>query len=188
MELEEVFKNRRSVRNFKDQPVPMEIINEIIIDSTLAPNAGNEQPWKFIIIRNREMINRISSEGKANILRRIENNPGDYAERYKKMLLNEKFNVFYNSPAVIMIIGKSDLKNLYSDCALAACYLMMSATSKGLGTCWVNFATEIKDPNILEELGLPDNHKIIAPIALGYPVKIPEIPKRKEPQILKVVE
>ena len=100
------------------------------------------------------------------------------------MLQNEAFNIFHKAPTVILILGEACLKNLYVDCALAASYLMMSATSKGLGTCWVNFGTEIHDSELRDELGIPENHKIVAPIALGYPEKIPGIPHRREPQIL----
>ena len=74
------------------------------------------------------------------------------------------------------------------DCALAASYLMLSATSRGLGTCWVNFATEIRDPEMRGKLGIPDHHSIVAPIALGYPEKIPGVPHRKDPQILGIIE
>ena len=131
------------------------------------------------------MIKRISVESKKNILDRIASNPDDYAKKYEKMLQNEAFNIFYNAPTAILILGEACLKNLYVDCALAASYLMMSATSIGLGTCWVNFGTEIRDSDLCDELGIPENHKIVAPIALGYPKKIPGIPHRREPQILK---
>ena len=188
MTFKEILKNRRSVRNYQDKAVPMETIQAIIHDSILAPSAGNEQPWKFIVVNNREMLNKISAESKKNILERIASNPDDYARKYEKMLQNETFNIFYNAPAVILILGEANLKNVYVDCALVASYVMMSAASRGLGTCWINFGTEIYDQKMRNDLGIPDNHKIVAPIALGYPVKIPDPPKRKEPEILKVID
>ena len=187
MTFTEILKNRRSVRSFKSKEIPPEIINDVIHDSLFAPSAGNGQPWKFIIVNNREMIGRISIESKKNILKRIASNPGDYAKRYEQMLQKKGFNIFYNAPTVILILGDAGLKNLYIDCTLAACYFMMSATSKGLGTCWVNFGTEIYDENLRDELGIPENHKIVAPLALGYPEKIPDIPRRSEAQILKAL-
>jgi nitroreductase len=188
MTISEVFKNRRSIRNYLEKPIPSEIIQIILNDSILAPSAGNGQPWKFVIVNNQEMICRISIESKKNILKRIASNPDDFAKRYEQMLQKEGFNVFYNAPTVILILGDASLKNLYVDCALAASYLMMSATSKGLGTCWVNFGTEVYDTNLRNELGIPENHKIVAPIAIGYPEKIPDIPKRREPQICSIID
>lgn len=187
MTYEELLKNRRSIRKYTDDPVSLELVHEIIKESTFAPNAGNEQPWKFIVVNNKKMIEKISDESKKNILARILANPEDYAKKYQGMLKKESFNVFYNAPCLVLILGVSSLKNLYVDCALAAGYLMMAATSRGLGTCWVNFGTEIHDPVMKNELGIPDKYTIVAPISLGYPERIPPAPKRNEPEILKVV-
>ena len=133
------------------------------------------------------MIKKISEESKKNILARITANPDDYAKKYERMLQNDSFNVFYNAPCLVMILGQSNLKNLYVDCALAASYFMMAAVSRGLGTCWVNLGTEIYDPEMRNELGIPDNCTIVAPIILGYPERIPPAPKRRAPEILKII-
>ena len=188
MNLSDILINRRSVRNYQPKTVPIDIIQNIINDSILAPSAGNGQPWKFVVVRNKAKIDCISAECKKNFLERISSNPDDYAKRYEKMLQNEAFHIFYHAPAVVFIIGDSGVKNLIADCALAASYFMFSATAKGLGTCWINFGTELNNPELRDKLGIPENHKIVAPLALGYPVKIPAIPVRKEPQVLKVTE
>lgn len=82
------------------------------------------------------MINRMSEESKRSMLERMASNPGDYAKKYEKMLQNEALNIYYHSPAMVLILGDAKLKNFYVDCALAASYLMMSATSRGLGRSW----------------------------------------------------
>lgn len=187
MTFDELIRNRRSIRKFTDTPVSMEMVHELIQQSTFAPNAGNEQPWKFIVVNSKRMINKISDECKKNILARIGANPDDYAKKYQGMLKNESFNVFYNAPCLVMILGFSELKNLFVDCAMAGGYLMMAAVNSGLGTCWVNFGTEIHDPAMKYALGIPDNCKIVAPIILGYPEAIPAIPKRKDPEVLKII-
>lgn len=188
MQFEELLLKRRSIRNYQDKEVPLDLLKGLINDCILAPSAGNEQPWKFIIITDQEMINRISEESKRSILARIRSNKDDYAAKYEKMLRNDAFHIFYHAPAVVLILGKTGLKNLYVDCALAACYLMMSAAKNGLGSCWINFATEIHDHQLKGALGIPANHSVVAPIALGYPEKIPAIPKRKEAEIIRIIE
>ena len=130
MEFQELLQQRRSVRKYLDKEVPMDIIHELIKEVTFAPSAGNAQPWNFIIVNNKEMLQRMSDESKKNILNRINSNPGDYAEKYRKMLEKESFNVFYNAPCLIIILGKADYKNLYLDCTLAASYLMMASLSR----------------------------------------------------------
>ncbi|HYQ55968.1 MAG TPA: nitroreductase family protein [Draconibacterium sp.] len=188
MNLSEIIGKRRSVRNYQGKPVSMDIIRSIINNCILAPNAGNEQAWKFVVVRKREMIDRISAECKKSFLERVAANPNDPAQKYEKMIQNEAFHIFYHAPAVVFIIGDPTVKNFVTDCSLAACYFMLSATSKGLGTCWVNFGREINNSELRNELGIPENLKIVAPLALGYPKKIPAIPYRKAPQILKVIE
>nr|WP_319509341.1 nitroreductase family protein [uncultured Draconibacterium sp.] len=188
MMLDEIIQNRRSIRNYQDKPVSLVTIRSIIKDSTLAPSAGNEQPWKYLVVNNKAMLDRISDECRQNFIKRIAVNPGDPAKKYEKMLQNESFHIFYHAPAVVFIMGETNIKNLVADCSLAACYFMFLATEKGLGTCWVNFATAVSNPELRNELGIPANLKIVAPIALGYPKKIPAIPPRKEPQILNVIE
>lgn len=188
MQFTEILRTRRSIRKFMDKPVSVDVLKDIINDSTLAPSAGNEQPWKFIIINDKKMLKRISDESKKNILARIESNPDDYATKYEKMLKSETFNVFYNAPCLVLILGKSILKNVTIDCTLAATYFMMAATSRGLGTCWVNLGMEIHDPELIHELGIPEDSKIVAPLIVGFPEVIPSAPRRKEPEILKIIE
>ena len=138
MEFSELILKRRSVRKYNNNQVPINVLKDIIHDSLLAPSAGNEQPWKFIIVNNKYLLKKISDVCKNNILARIKNSPNDYASKYSNMLKNESFNIFYNAQSLIIILGESNIKNLQLDCTLAACYLMMSAASKGLGSCWIN--------------------------------------------------
>lgn len=187
MKFEEILKSRRAIRNYQNKPVSIDIIKEIIKDSTLAPSAGNGQPWKYIVVNNKELLKKMSDDSKNNMLARIAANPNDYAKKYEVMLNKETYNIFYNAPCAVIIIGQKDLKNLYVDCALAASYFMMSATSRGLGTCWVNFALAIKDPEIIQELGIPEKWQMVAPLVLGYPEKITPVPERKEPEIIKII-
>ena len=86
-----------------------------------------------------------------------------------------------------MIFGVSTVKDLYLDCSLAAGYFMFAAASRNIDTCWVNLGVEIYDPQIRNELGIPDDCTIVAPIILGYAEKVPPIPKRKDPEILKII-
>ena len=65
--MNDVFENiylRRSVRDYKPNDVPDDIIRELIKVGTYAPSAGNKQPWRFVVIKNREMIARLSGRAK----------------------------------------------------------------------------------------------------------------------------
>jgi len=187
MTFQEMLQNRRSIRDFQDKDVPLAVIQNIIRDSCLAPSASNGQPCHFIIIKNRELMKNLSDESKKNILSDAAKNPGALSKEYESLLSDEKFNVFYNAPCLIYIVGKKDVRSLDVDCALAVSYLMFAAARDGLGTCWIGFGTLIRDPEIKKEIGLPDNYRIVAPLVLGYPKTIPAPLERKAPQILKIV-
>jgi len=139
------------------------------------------------VVSCRKTIKALSDESKANLL-------GDHAEKkirlnpdYVTMLQNENFNVFYNAPCVIYIVGAKSVGSLDVDCALAASYIMFGAAARDLGTCWVALGANIRDPRIRAELGIPDNYRIVAPIILGYPKAIPPASERHAPEILRVI-
>lgn len=188
MDYVELIKTRRSIRDFEDRPVSLEMIKEIINESCLAPSSGNRQEWRFVIVNNKDWLKRLSDESKNNILKEIEVNPETYMSRYKEALKNEKFNVFYNAHCLILILGPRDNHSLEIDCTLMASYIMFSATARGLGTCWIGLGNYINNPGYLKELGITDDLKIVAPIILGYPKRIPRASERKDPQILGIID
>jgi len=187
MDYFELIKNRRSIRDFEDRAVSLELVKEIIKESCLAPSSGNRQEWRFVIVNNKDWIKRLSDESKNNILKEVEANPETYMSRYKEALKNKKFNVFYNAPCLIIILGPKDNHSLEIDCTLMASYIMFAATARGLGTCWIGLGNYINDPELLKELGIVDDCCIVAPIILGYPKRIPKASERREPQILGVI-
>jgi nitroreductase len=183
----DLLKERRSIRDFEDREVPLELIKKVIRDSCLAPSSANGQPWRFIIVNNRGWIKRLSDESKKNLLLHLEKNPDGHMKQYERALRNKDFNVFYNAPCLVYILAPRNIGSIYVDCALAACYFMFSAAARGLGTCWVGLGGNIRDPAIANEMGLPQDCRIIAPIIVGYPKSIPDPPQRNAPQILKIV-
>ena len=188
MDFRELLKARRSIREFEAKDVPLPLIQEIIADGCEAPNGGNRQPWAFIVITNKDMMKRLSDESKINILLEIERNPTSILAGYKIILQDKGFNVFYNAPCLIYIAGLRNVHSATVDCTLAASYLMLSAADRGLGTCWINLGSVIKDQALLKEIGLPDDYAIVATLILGYPVKIPAKTPRDKPKILKIMQ
>jgi len=187
MTFSELLKNRRAIRDFADKEVPLAVVNSILQDSTLAPSASNNQPCRFLVVQCRRTMKALSDESKANLLSdnaagKIKLNPD-----YVAFLQNEQFNVFYNAPCLIYIVGSVSVNTLDVDAALAASYIMFSAADKGLGTCWVALGANIRDPKLKAEIGIPENCRIVAPIILGYPKIIPAASARHEPEILRVV-
>ncbi|MBU2261447.1 MAG: nitroreductase family protein [Proteobacteria bacterium] len=187
MDFKTMLTNRRSIRNFQDREVPLSVVKEILQDTCLAPTASNRQPCRFIIIRNRERIKTLSDESKRNLLEDLSRNPASPLKQYEVELRDKQFNVFYNAPCLIYVIGPRDLFSLEVDCGLTVAYLMFSAASRGLGTCWIGLGAHIRDREILGEIGVPDDCRIVAPVILGYPESIPPASERRAPEIVKVI-
>jgi nitroreductase len=185
---ETLLRRRRSVREYQDRQVPLELIREMIRETCLAPSAMNRQPWRFSIVSNREKIRLLSGESKKNLLSDLEADPSSPLQRYGDMLRDPQFNVFYNAPCVVYICGSSGLGSLEMDCSLAACYFMLAAAARNLGTCWVGLGAHLRDPVLLKDLGISGDLQIVAPIILGYPKEIPEVPERNEPVILGILQ
>lgn len=185
MDYKTLLKNRRSIREFNDQTIDAKILDEILHDTCMAPSSSNTQPWRFIIVQDKEMMKRLSDESKKRLLLGIEENPKSSIKKYASMLSDPEFNVFYDAPCLIIIAGKNDHYHFMQDCSLAAAYLMFAATARGLGTCWIGLGEAIADLNLRKEIGLPEDHEIAASIIIGYPVSIPEIVLRNEPIVLK---
>ena len=188
MDFSDLLIKRRSVREYEDKPVTHELILEIIRNCTMAPSSGNGQPWRFVVVHDKQWIEKLSDESKRSFVEYIEKNPEAPIKRYEAVLKNESFNVFYNAPCVVYIIGPKDVSSMVVDCTLAASYFMLSAADRGLGTCWIGLGGNITDPEVRKHLGLSENHNIVAPIAVGYPKKIPEATDRNKTEILKVIE
>jgi len=181
----DIIKARRSIRKYLDKPISKEIIDKLIEAAKWAPSGMNEQPWGFIVVQDKLLIKELSDRSIPYINKMIEGNPKFIG--YKKRMKVKDFNIFYHAPCVIIILGRADVFFYQNDCAMTAQNLMLAATSMGIGSCWVGMMSTLdKDKWFRENFQLPDNYRVVAPIALGY-FENKDIPviERKPPEILK---
>ncbi len=186
----QLLQSRRSIRNFLEKEVPTPLLKEIIQECCMAPSSANNQPWRFVVVKDKTLIRKLSDQSKAHHLSAIEKNPASPNQKLAAVLGNPGFNIYYNAPCLVFIVTPRHLPGRHADwdCSLAACYFMFSATARGLGTCWIGLGSDITDPRIRAEIGLSDEYRIVAPLIIGYPKEIPCIPPRNAPQILNVIE
>ena len=183
MELMEAIYKRRSVRFYTEETVDKATIEKLIEAGIQAPSAMNVQPWAFGVIQDKALMQKISDETKAYLLASISERP--YLERYRQLFSDPEFNVFYNAPALIITLAKPEGAYASGDCTLAAENIMLAAHSLGLGSCWIGFAQmSLNRPELKEQLGIPNEYTIAAPLVIGHPAKTsPDIIKR-EPEIV----
>ena len=174
MDLHEALKGRRSVREYTAQPVDEATIRDLIGAAVLAPNAVNQQPWTFTVVRDQSVLNRVSNEAKAHMLATMP--ASAEADRFRTHLSDPQFHIFYHAPALILISGAAAGPWIVEDCALAAENLMLAAYAAGLGTCWIGFAQGFLNSAAGKAaLGLPVACAPVAPIIVGHP-KAPTAP------------
>ena len=183
MDLNSALYDRRSVRSFTPEAVSKEMIDKLITAAVQAPSAMNSQPWAFSVIQDSNLLRQISSDSKAHLLSTIKEKP--YLEVYRSAFTNPDFDIFYNTSTLLTIYAKPEGPNPANDCAIAAQNVMLMAHSLGLGTCWIGFARVFLNlPEVKEQLNVPPDYTIIAPLIVGHPTKRIGPMAKKEPQLL----
>lgn len=187
--MNDVFKNiylRRAVRDYKPHDVPDDIIKELIKAGTYAPSAQNRQPWRFVVVKDKDMMARLSERAKKLWLDSIGDSKEPEAVAMANAVRMPGLNIFYNAPLLVLIFSMPDAMRPESECALAAENMMLAGRSLGIGSCWIGMAMPLgSDDAVLEELKVPKGHRLIAPLIFGYPVKdIQTAPPRKEDVVL----
>jgi len=161
MDLIELLKKRRSIREFSDRPIAKEDLEKIADAARYAPTARNLQPWEFLIVIEKGVLKNIAG-------------------------ITDHGKFIANGAACILVFSQ-DTKYFLEDCSAATQNLMLAAEALGIGSCWVagdkkSYAGEL---NLL--LGVPGTLKLVSIIALGYPSGdkiLPAVKKRSLAQVL----
>ena len=198
MDFEEVITSRRSIRGYKPDPVPLEVIRDIITLATRSPSSMNTQPWYFHVVTG-EPLDRIR-EG--NTERNLAGIPasreirmhGAYEGKHRqrqKAIAGQLFEAMdiewtdkekrhdwvmrgfrqFDAPVSIVVTFDRDLLEndiAIFDCGAVVTSLVNAAWSKGVG-CVINGQGIMQSPVVREHARIPDDQIIMSCIAMGYP-------------------
>lgn len=149
MEFKDVVYKRTSIRKYSNKPVEKEKINYVLECARWAPSTANRQCWQFIVVTNKEKIRDLTKASSV-------------INRWLK-----------DAPTVIVACGNPNESGVHNgisyypvDVAVAMEHLVLAATDKKLGTCWIAAFNEEK---VKEILGIPSEIRVIALTPLGYP-------------------
>jgi len=158
----EIIRERRSIRKFSPLPVEDEKISTLLEAARLAPSSCNSQPWRFIVIKDREKIKQVST-----------------CVPIGETVLGEGASNSFISRAGLIIVGCANprliahrggkllgLDCLMLDMGIALEHIVLAATELGLGTCWLGYFSARK---LKKALGIPALARIAALLAVGYP-------------------
>lgn len=143
---------RRSVKKYKDTPVPKELIEKIAEAGTYAPSGMNKQAPIIIAVTNKELRDRLSALNAE--FRGVDTDP------------------FYGAPAVLVVLYDKSVHTGIYDGSLVMQNLMMAAHSLGLGSCWIHRAKEVfetqEGKEILKDLGISGDYEGVGNCIVGY--------------------
>ena len=166
-----LMETRRSVRSFKPDMIPSDVIDQIIKAGTYAATGMNRQSPIIIAVTNKEMRDRLS--------------------RMNAKIMGSDKDPFYGAPVVLIVLAKKEAPTHVYDGSLVMGNLMLAAASLGLGSCWINRAKEEFESDegkaLLKKWGIEGDWVGVGHCILGYPAADPKpAAPRKPDYIVKV--
>ena len=190
-QVELFLKSRRSVRVYKKEPVPREVLAKLVDIARYAPSGSNTQPVQWLVIEDTKKVKHLG-ELVVDWMRSTINESPDLADLLPvdRMLAAQKRGedpILRKAPHVIIAHAPKDLPSAQGDGFIALTYLELAAYSLGVGACWagfVHFAAMYYRP-MREALQLPPGNHCLGAMMIGYPKhRLVRIPLRNEPKTI----
>ena len=187
---EHFLRSRRSIRNYKQEPVEKEKLEQVINIASHAPSGHNRQPVKWRVIYNKSDLQNIS-EHVVDWMRHLMKEQPDFAHslHMDRVLAGWEAGldpITRDAPHAILTHAPESDPTAQAACTIALSYLELAAPSLGLGGCWAGFvnAAALFWPPLQEELSLPRGDVLYGTMLIGYPkFKYQRLPLRNEPSI-----
>lgn len=161
----ETMKTRRSIRKFKGEPIPKDVLNQIIEAGTYAATGMNMQSPIIVAVTNKEIRDEFS--------------------KWNAEIMGKDIDPFYGAPVILIVLAKKERPTAVYDGSLVMGNLMLMAHELGIGSCWIHrakeeFETE-RGKEFLKKLGIEGEYEGIGHCALGYvDGEYPAVLPRKE--------
>ena len=154
MDVLQAIKERRSIRQYSEEPISEDQISQILEAGRWAPSRGNSQPWKFIVL-NDEQIRKELAE----------------------VIHTGKF-IAQAPQGIAIVVNPKISKHPEQEGAAAIQNILLAAHALGLGTCWISVRGTDWAETAAKVLGIPDEEWLISVVSIGYPTEAPEKPRK----------
>lgn len=170
---------RTSIRSFRAEPVPREIIERLLECAVRAPNHKLTQPWRFTILTGTAR-DRFAELRAQHRLKRFDTPTAPEALAAAEKMRRET----RDTPVFVVVMSAVNSDEItreedYAASMMAVANLMIAAESLGLGT-YLKTGGMLRDPTFLELARVPEGHRVVAVISLGYPAET-GTPRRRKP-------
>lgn len=182
MEVYQAIKGRRSIRKYKPDQVPQEVLHRVLSAANWAPSGANLQQWKFYIVSGEKRNQIAESYGKVT-----EKNYPPAAERNEQQMFFAEWARTYGGAPLIIVAtmpkGEPRRAKMHLESVSAAFQnLLLAAYAEGLGSCWMT--GPLADETTLNQiLQLPESEEIVALTPLGYPDQTVGDKPRLDPEL-----
>jgi nitroreductase len=174
--VKEAIEKRRTIRKFKSDPIPKELVNQVLEAARLAPSASNRQPWRFQVITDPDLKRRIFEEATFNQAQ-VKEAPviiacsSELLTFVKKHHLAPPDSDYYGAESENWDELKAFIPDAQINTAIAVEHIVLMATALGIGSCWVQ---RMRYGQLAKILELPKHVVVLAILALGYPDEVPQ--------------
>ena len=192
-----VIQDRRSIREYTDEPVSDQDLDMILEAARQAPSGENAQPWRYVIVKDpetRKKMGAIAGGGSGRrftaefVTKKMQERFTGLQDEAKKRAAFEKLTsgqvstFLADAPIDIVVCGKKDVWDLPYDTSAAIENMLLMVTALGLGACWVIApCIDIRDEQRIKILlGLPEELKAVSIISVGHPTR-PHKPRPRLP-------
>ncbi|NMC04051.1 MAG: nitroreductase [Candidatus Lokiarchaeota archaeon] len=165
MDVYDAIKNRRSIRKYKPDPVPLDVITRVLDAARLAPTWANMQGIRYVVVTGKEQVARVADATGQKWVKKDAPPPA-----FIVAISDPKWSG--NRPD-----SKGDLAYFMLDVGIAFEHLVLAATAEGLGTCWIGFFDE---EALRDVLGIKGTNRVVALTPIGYPAESPA-PRARKP-------
>ena len=174
MDALEAILTRRSTRNYLPDAVEKEKLAQILEAARQAPSGGNNQANHFLVIQNREILQKLIRMTEAAFAK-MEADDNAYPSLRHAIEASKKggYVFCYNAPLLIAVANRRDYGNNMADCACAIENMMIAANALDLGSCWINQLRWLNEEPALVEylssLGMKEYERVYGAVIIGYP-------------------
>jgi nitroreductase/NAD-dependent dihydropyrimidine dehydrogenase PreA subunit len=189
-QVEHFLKTRRSVRCYREKPVPRKILAKLMDIVRFAPSAHNDQPLHWIVVEDKKEVRHLGSLVVDWMREAVKGDmDAEYSailNRFVKAWDRGEDPILRKAPHVIICHAHSSELLIQENSAIALTYLELAANSLGLGCCWAGALQmgALFSPEITDALNLPEGHQSSGAMMVGYPThRFYRIPERDESRI-----
>jgi len=189
-QVEQLFLSRRSIRSFREEAVDRGILARLIDIARHAPSAHNAQPVHWLVVEDREEVQRLAALTVDWMRHVLEHKPdlarGLSLDRVVKRWEEGRDPVCRHAPHLVLAHAPKTAMSPQVACTIALTHLELAASALGLGACWAGYLTRAAGSfsPLLEALDLPAGHQAYGGMLIGYPrYQYHRIPLRNRPPV-----